>query len=706
MAKQSPYALSKSKGHILSQFTNRLGIPVTAHEIRLAINGWTSQALVHDCSRCVEITPEDLVEYVVDKGYALTGGPAIMDKAVTRLAGSLAKSKPLHAEYVPGYNMWRLSSAKSVLEWPAALDSLAAQIKHECTVDDGHMFRSGHNDSRLTAPPLLVHVPSWRLTKGADELLDALVGKGVVAPPDEVRDRVRRPVAWFEDKLRKAGVPMELFRYDGVIDSRDLRYGGESYVAYGIPNTYAGATRLVGPLDTLGFRPVWTGPLLGDVLLWICNEGGGYSGSCTYDFLKCRWKTYLPQAGEVGLTAAEAEALAPGAGFGQAGEKGYLRFRTGEVSAKFTHNTAKRPPYAAYPYAVPLSSILPFASGTWVGIGEVASVLQFRQTKWLIANGNGVVEWRHHATPYAKVGEAADGYGLDTWSASPTAVMFRVSMAAIRDYIALQLTRDDLTVADTAKLNRALTESEPYLDALISVTVSDISVPACSLDDVKSLEMVKQAKKGDVDLLKEDLGQGITLTTLGKRLDALRVKGRKFCTYGHVVDESVTAEQIVSVRVASTFNTAASWDLSFEANDITGPTVRGTYSAGLKEVLTPLEAALLWVRGARSSDGTLSEGVIGSSLGLGASWKEDLETLGARKLIGSGAGRSAWGDASASWDKFSAFSFCDYQSYPVVGFTEKDTLVRQQLLFKAGDSDPADLACAIFFANQLSFSTT
>lgn len=104
-----------------------------------------------------------------------------------------------------------------------------------------------------------------------------------------------------------------------------------------------------------------------------------------------------------------------------------------------------------------------------------------------------------------------------------------------------------------------------------------------------------------------------------------------------------------------------------------------------------------------SSTGVVNDNFIANELGFGSGWRAEFESLGANAMVGSGSGRSYVGQGVVTWDKFSTWNFCDVLGYPVPVYSDLDTVIRQQLLFKGSKGDPADLPCALFFVNQLDF---
>lgn len=713
MAKQSPYLLSTG-GHMLSKYASRVQKPVKIKELRVSINGWVSQQLIHNVPDISDIIPADLDDYVVDKGFAQAPAGSTIDVARNRILDSLKRSRPLVAEFIPGSNSWRVGSGFNELPAPRGLTELGDNIRNLRKSANGE-FTFGLQATYgkdLGKTTFRTVVLSWTATPvDLQAAIDSYVAAGSAKPSSSVLERLVTPIQWFERRLRAAGVPLDLFAYQGVVLGIKTGSGANPTAWSNNGPLYRGCTTLIGPMDVNGHRPVWVGPRLGDVAKWVCDNfatSGSSTGNSSADteIVKMFSKTYRPGLITTSKTSAELSAVAPSVETYSGSTFGFEYVYEFGPSDMLLGSAMLATDGAVYAAAGSPATTLPFGEVSWSAVAtnlEVSSV-RYISSGWYIVQPQAVKEWTYTGGSIVCDGSEASGYGVETWTLSPAVFFFRTPMLAVIDHLRQQRSRSDLSAADRTRLDQAIVKAQPYVDGVLSTTVSQRQITPSSTSAVRNLKMVVQAAKGDVDLMKEDLGEGNSLEKMASYLDKARAKQQRFCAFTHVVDEAAVVDDLVSSRVASTVDTAQYWNLSVGVDPISSAAViMGSYAGATAETLTALEAAVLLMEGASSADGTVTDDVLANQFGLGSGWRADLLSLGSTRLVGDGATRAGWGVGSVNWDKMNPYNFVDVYGFPVTDFDDDDSLIRMQLLFKGVPSDPSGLACSLFFVNQLDF---
>lgn len=703
----------KNGEHILSAFNSRTGSSCDVAELRLGLNGWTAQLLLHtipDASSAFD--KQDLLAYCADK--SVPSGKPIVNSVLNAIKGS----KPVVMRYDIPAEHWYISFREPEDGSTVDFASIGQQLRDMRKSRDADKLFGFRQANGVLCSSL---VYDWRGEAKFDMSVLGSVSATLSVWSSDQEQRFYDPRAWFEAFLRSNGVPMERFKFiynvhpassseansftidntwDGRFTSNLLDYPGNSSSGRYDQLRMNGCTTIIGPMDLTGNRPVYRGPLLGNNLLVVLDDASVYL-DVSFGAGSLNYATGIITPSLSGPTLAACDAawaqyitnpilIRSGAGAGALPNCKDL-----EVCRIVTTEGGK-----AWAYGQP--------SGAWLNLGSsyvpyvtAAGLHDYGQlidSKWRLAIPLGFMDI--YVPGGLAVWTAPQVGSIGVMNIAPTHMGIRMTLTPMRTY--LQNIIDDTTSSakEIADAKVALSKSADYADAVMSTTVYGHDITPASRSMVEGLELIAVARKGDVDLLNYDLGSGKTFNTAAGNLNALRDKGTKFYAFTYLVDEAADVQDLVSEQVARTLSLAGAWALSATQGATGGEyTFSGVYNNGPSMDLTATEVAMLRTYGA-SLTAPLSDSFIAETMGFGAGFKEELKSVGTA-IFTSSHTAPYFGIESLPYTVVKPADFCNHEGYPVADYPDMDTTVRAQVMLKGFGDDQSNMVCAMFFTNQL-----
>lgn len=706
MAFTSPFDLGNGS-HLLSQFSARTGVAGSIKELRLSMNGWRSQMLLHSYGSAIAgLQIEDISNYAASRNMPLNS------LAVQTTAAALRDSMPLKTRYNFASKAWELQ-LKPVKRTPTFdYAGLGRELRRRAQQSDcsswiGISPSIGWNTSYS---PASILVFDW--TPDA-----SLTSAGLpITHDDDFEDRLLRPRAWFEELLGAYGLPMDDFGYYGLVGCSGVAngtYDEPNILIPWIKNYCArqGCTAVIGPPDFAGRCPLYIGPEFGDISMILLDPTYiSYGGNASYWSPAWRPQLFYRKLGVVTRTTIDA-AVNP-MKHSAIADYGTTKYNFQEkywfgTSGYYVYTKAQAVAAAVADFAFPLvTTTFGFLNDTFVNSrynGEDVAVVrkEIREAaKWRLAAPKGFLDVYIPAATMAS--ENSIDYPHEVIHVQPVYVGVCTTMAPVRAYLTKLRNDSTTTAADKAKYDDAIKQSEAYTDSKMYMGVYSDGLVPCTLAQVQALEIVADAAKADKDLMTEDLGSGRTFTVAGKRLEKERVAGKKYYGFVYQYDESATMEELLSGYVVARTN-GTLWVLTGSRDAVTGGTiVTGSYSGAAAVPLTQIDTAFLRARGATLT-GTLTDDVIATEFGYSADSYADLQTMALRASAPSG--RSYLGARSLGKYVLKPANFLNRAGYPVIRYDDLDTYVRALLMYKGWGDDGSNILLTLFFTNMLDISS-
>lgn len=702
----SPFDLGNGE-HLLTQFSKRTGVAGFIKELRLSMNGWRSQMLLHSYGASIAgLQQEDISTYAASRNVPLNS------LAVQTVASALRDSQPLKMRYNFFSKAWELQLKPA--KRPATFDyaGLGRELRRMVEQQDAPTWISCNPNSAFNAS----YKPSTQLV--FDWTPDAsLTDAGLPNTyDDDFKKRLLNPRGWFEEMLGAYGLPMDDFGYYGLIDTPGVANG-----TFGEPNhlipwikgyvARLGCTAIVGPCDFAGRCPLYIGPEFGDLAMVMLDpQNTSYGGNSSYWDPAWRPQLFYRKAGVLTRMLIDAatnpmkhSAIANYGSTKYNWQDKYLFGTLGYyVYTKASAVTAAVPEFSFPSIAVAFA----FLNDTFVYSrydGEDVSVLrrEVREAaKWRLSVPKGFLDVYLPAASMAS--ENSVEYPHEIIHVQPTYVGVCTTMAPMRAYLTKLRNDPTTTAADRAKYDDAIAKSAEYTDSKLYMGVYSDGLTPCTLSQVASLEIVADAKKADKDLMVEDLGSGRTFTTAGKKLEKDRIAGKKYYGFVYQYDESATPEELLSGYVAARLN-GSLWVLTGTRDAVSGSmVVTGSYSGAVAVPLTQIDTAFLRARGATLT-GQLTDAVIADEFGYSADSYADLQTMALRASAPSG--RAYLGIKGLGKYVLKPANFLNRAGYPVIRYEDADTFIRALLMYKGWGDDCSNIMLTLFFTNMLDLAS-
>lgn len=665
--------------NVMSAMAARLAVPITIGELRMEMNGWRSQALLHTADPLL-FTENDLLPYAADRGYSKD---ALQVQAMVR---TIRASIGVSAVYsFPGQS-WALRLARSTPEYYAlpdlsGLGSTLAGLRSVGTPLNVVAFNSWSGGSWETRG-----IGCYQATLTESELRSYLIGIGYPTLKGDAIERVVNLRGYVERQLANAGVPMVLFEYQGLVNGYVASTSAPNVTTFYDTHARLGATTIIGPMDWNGKRAIWRGPQMSGGNLIVLDPHAYYQQSRTMTgraALKIGTKT-IKEVVDADIKAK----LGPI----PSGDVSGLNFAVESGVPVFVKDLTAA---TVYPFpAITTAIALPNAVFTSPTIGGVLRRDVLNDAKWKLALPFGFKE-------VLASGCVASTTGADypVVSVRPFVLGLTTTMEPLRDYIAVQRTNPKLTDAERKQFDTAATKLESQMDAIIRMTVAttDYSYPTVQM--AKDLELVRDGAKADVDVLNTDIGKGMTLLKAAQECEKKRVKGTKVFAVARVHDEAAARDDLLSPNVLNRVDVAL-WRLKGVKAGETW-TLSGVYDTEPAMALSEMELAYLRAMGAAwAADSVMTDINIATDLGFGAGFKEELLTLSVDTLTEAKMHQS-WLRPRVDRYALAHADFIGAEGYPVMGYLNQDELTRLILIYKGLGDDPTNILLSMFFANQL-----
>lgn len=654
-----PYQLSDGSD-IFEAYRARTGEFVETAELRITIGGWVSQTLLHTANPA-NISEEDIVPYIVDKGYKVSEmGPA-------RLIRALQESQQLSAQYMPRYGTWTLTPRVTPLKYDVQLlrrrvwDTVAdpASLAFRSVITP-HMW---YVNGRLP-------VAIWPDTDAKRTFLEmaANVAKmGELNP--EVRYRTLHPLEWFQTVLAECG-----FRED------EMKFAG--YIGCNDRTVTPGVTEVRGPADITGVCPRFQFPAhdsaQGLVIPLALRTNSDVSDSaCQFSVNGKAWSF-----GDAAFNEARtASGYTPRVTL-QLNDLGTGQTIDPSADATFNGKISTRPIVTAAYLPLP-EAVVQSLRGATAGVFADASAWVVNHVeeparsstlncvmvskKWRIAKPLTLLDFKIPEPTIVIVKAVENEMKIIELRAPIMGVT--MPFESLRDMARSEIARNG-TEVDKVGLQKFLADSEAFSDALVYTTFYDRPFTPVSMGNVEALELVKKANKAGENILDSLIDDKQTLRQLARRVDAASQKGVKYSAFSNVVDEVAAVESLISPYVGDRLAYASGFVLTAEVDALGVPSaIYGTFGPEAAVALSPLEASLLRVRGAVDN---VPKGVW-DALGVTDVTTEDLVSYGNVLMAGSKKPPS-WKEAAArKWDVMTPREFCTRDGYPVANYTDLDT---------------------------------
>lgn len=699
---KSPFIL-KDKTNVLTQYCDRTGKTAEIAELRYTMNGWRSQCLMHNVADITDFTVSDVENQCKEKGVRPKSPLAVA------VAECIKNSKPLFAVYNFRDSDWSLSLTPRKVN--GSLFDIGG-VRNE--VNDMHFIGIGKGladslpfttycrglpNQQMEGTKLQTSaIPTWSGIAESDaaEMFTKL-GKKMTS--DDKR-RLTDPQGWWKDVLAKHGFPVENFGQPELFHFTKQNHVGNNPVKLMQHFSVKGLTSIFSFPDTEGRVLRLVGPQI-DGNLAIAPSLSWGEGDAKY----CKPQWYVQSA-----MNKEAELLPDSVNAAlQASAKintsdyifnfGYGSKMDAPIVIKATDPMETTPKNWSRPSPIESMPALGNDYQAYVDDEGVTHDDILIHKKWKMATPAGFIDV---FSPNAKVTVASvSDHFPNVYSIESDILGIRTTMEPVRNFLRKQAADPNATPTDKRAANDALKQSENYADAILSMTVYAGALPFPSKEDVDGLQLVRDAKKGDMDIYSESLGNDMTLGKAAKFCNAQRKKGQKASAFVNVVDEAAAVADLCSPYVAAR-SIGSLWVLSGTQDAIDGSwSLKGKYINETEVSLTDMEGALLRARGAQYAKGTtLTDKAFIEDMDYGEGFINELGTIDIASLEGQSAS-IYWGSASVKKYGLGPQEFISLQGYPVVKFPDKDSMVRAVLSYKGFGDDPSSMLLTMFFANQL-----
>lgn len=696
---RSPYLL-KDGSNILSKFGSRAGITPRVWELRLDMNGWRAQHLIHNVSRFDEVTADDLAAYATDRKVKP------VSHAVDSVLAAIRGSTPLSLSRTYDGRIAITNRVVGYCQERTAVDLNALASKIEALKSNAGVFRAQVSYPEHSAYATVISGiwSKWQRGVNARAHTATFRVKGFNRDTSRFDDPVGTFQAMVAEHLR---IPVDqvVFHGRGLPGNLSGSSGGiaPNYTQFCnaiIPT--AGYTVLYSPFDLEGYCGIFVVPKIPGVKAALLNIRLG---------LRDAAKIVIKDGT---LTIPSADLVASGTCPQALNDPyAYNLWRVWDASPAYTqcHVVADGSPVGGSTTAADYNldaavhenlgspTLLTRAdNGNWgqYKAGHDASLVQLGGLFYASPNGFKDVLLNAPALSLASV---ASGYG-DVLAALPIKVNATLKMQAVRAYMLAKSKDPSLSEVDKASLARGLSESEKYADALLYCTVYHNGWDYPRQVDIENLSIVKAAADADKDLMTEDLGKGVTFRKAAVKFEALRNKGTKAFAAVCMVDDALSASDVVSPLISNRYHP---WLWLVEPVFTDGAIVayRGYYNGGNAESITADDAVALVTNGSgvRLAAGLTLDRVY-ADLGL------EPEKLGVYGSMFSHALPDAYctaydGVYSIQPMAMAPRDFRDASGYPVLDIVENDARYRAMLVFKGLGEDLQGMFLTLFFLNEL-----
>lgn len=692
-----PYQLANGE-HILSEHALRVGKPIDVAELRITVGGWVSQTLLHTADP-VEIIPDDIVPYILDKGFKPHElGPL-------KLVESLRKSQPLIAQYMPRGLSWTLVPKVRPAEYNVA--GLVAAV-WDAVVDPASVsFKQGRGNGGSSADwgrsgrlPVMV----WPEREAQSNFLNQAGDVQAMGELNgDTRSRSIDPLGWFQGLLRENGFRESEMHFAGYIDGNDR-------------TVTPGITEVRGPMDIHGRCPRFQYPAYDSRFGLIVpfdvrystltlpddstNSVGFLVGGKTWSF-GAKFDTVAAGTGYRPVPSVRIEGL----GMWTAGGGGMPK-QTVDFATKLAARANVQSAYVPLPKST-MDTLLASTAGIFdsgVPFEVVHAEDPVRKStmncilissKWRIARPLTLLDFK---IPQPTITVVRDKAGEMRVVELRSPVMgVTMPFEALRDAARAEIGRNGTDV-DRVGLAKFLKESETFADAVVFTSFYARDFTPVTMRDIENIEIIRKGEKAGTKVLDEEVDGKQTLRQLAKRVDADNRKGIKYSAFSNVVDEIASTEELVSPYVGERLRYASGFIIE-ATKDPTGSFTSLTGQFGTESVVTlsPMEASLLRVHGAVDK----APAAAWEALGVTDVSSEDLLSYGKAFEKGS-AGALTWDlPIPRKWDVLTPRQFCSGDGYPVANYSDRDSYARMLLLFKGTNGDVSNMVGATLFLNTL-----
>lgn len=685
---QSPYSL-KDGTHVLTQFGKRTNTLSKVWELRVNMNGWKAQHLVHNASNFSDLTAQDLAAYATDRKIRADS------HAVASVAATIRGSKPLNILRSYSGNTSITTRDEGYCQGRSSADLMALADACDRLATDNGVFKvkiSENYDRNLVNGVWSI----WSETAKANVITDSLrANKSFQADTSCFDSPVNRFKTMIAEHLR---IPFAHIHF----------YGRGCPTPIGGSVTYSnymskwmnekGFTVIYSPRDVCGLHGIFIVPKIPGVRAVLIGSRVGYytDSNPVMSYGGAQFDAALVAASGIRVQ------YAPGKGWTTQAEAPYescyIIRDVAPVVGVVTPAQAGLET-AAYAKLGSPTILVKGSDGTWGSYVDGCDLSCYRLSGVFYALPSGFGDILFDSPGVTSV-TTQDDY-TPTLGVQPIKVNATLKMQTVRAYLLAKSKTPGLKPTEIAELVKGYEDSKAYADALLYCTVYHNGWTYPSKADIEKLEIVKLAREADKDLMIEDLGKGETLTKVAAKFDKLRVSGTLAYAAVTMVDDVLRADEVVSPFLAERFHPWL-WNVIPVVSDA-GAIVayHGRYAKGSEESITQDDALALI---ANSCTVSLPIGLtmdsVYADLGITAGDSAAYADMFAPALPG-GSGRVFDGVRSVPKLAFGPAEFRDVLGYPVLNIIEEDSRNRSLIVLKGIGQDLQGIFLTLFFLNQL-----
>lgn len=691
----SPFVLKNGKT-CTEQAVAQLGGSTDVAELRITINGWTQQLLLHklDVANKEAVTPSLFENYFADRSVPLNS------PVRTRFADTVARSVPLTARIDALSLRWSLSIGGN--------QSLAVpnfDLLHNLCLEDVH-------------PGSVYFTVCWAAVNGVRLGASAFDENHALSAMER-----------FETAFSRAGGDPNLLHHVGygavsVLRGRNL---DSSYVSSfdlsGVAKGFVapGRTVILGPSDILGVYPIYVYPAVSkcDIV-----SVGTVCQPCTHAY---GWQLTETDAGAGTIRDAAGAALTGRQFFRSKcyvdGKDGTTYNPSSPLSASLENwITVKVPKFAlsasardfvterlsktdygsTIMFAKPVKDVSrperPLANNTgpeasffgriFVDAKDRSSVgtQSVLESTWLLAIPRVVTEVLFTSPVYSFADKTSGRPPVLT--VQDSTLRYSILYQALRDFATQMSENTSLSASDREGFKNFVTKSADKADAVIKTTVYSAARSAPSKSEIDSTWIVTAARSEGKST--DAIEGGDSLETLVSRLLKKHDKGAAFLSYSVAHDELAESIELASAGVQAVLHVAELYSVYH------GQAGFSYVKGGLQIEIDVSDAAMLIASGANANEGVMQ------ALEDAGYTQDVITDLACFKPtvapVGSASVDSQYSPVKSS---MSISDFLDNRGYPRGRYDSSDAYVRACLLFKSAGFDLADFANASFFVNAL-----
>lgn len=696
---RSPYLL-KDGSHILSKYAARVGVDCKVFELRVDMNGWRAQHLVHNCGSFASVNADDLSLYAADKKVKA------VSHAVDSVLATIRGSVPLAMTRTFDGRLSVTSREQGFGQSVTNAQMLA--LAEECNAlgADKGIFKLTPFFYQATSTQGCMTGMWSKWEQGVNARLLSDHVRNTLSGLDQNSQYFDDPVGSFKSMLSKhLAIPMDQIHFAGRgfpinFWSSPANLAPDWSVYVRTPFSAPGFTVIYSPRDLEGCHGIFVVPKIPGVKLAIIASRLGTRSSVLFrlksgaytvpdDIVDASGVVPLSRVANSDNTMTVANEKTP--------NQCYVVNDVTPVGGVVTSASVGLPSDVHALWGNPALSCKA-DNGNWGAYtaGCDRSFIRVDGLFYAVPNGFGEILL---SAPSVNVVATDADYG-NVFAVSPVKVNGTLKMQSIRAYMLAKSKTPGIDPVDAKTLQKGLVESEKYADALLYCTVYHNGWEYPTESEVENLSIVRAAADADKDLMTEDLGEGVTIRKGAQRFAKLRSNGQRAFAAVTMVDDVVSATEVVSPLIADRFLPWL-WRVEPVFTDDAIVAYRGYYDGGGAESITSDDALALLANNATLTlpSGLTREQVL-ADLGVE---QGQLPTYASMTFPARPASRNTAYDGMSFVQPMglAPADFRDVLGFPVLNIVDNDSRYRAMLVFKGLGEDLQGMFLTLFFLNQL-----